>query len=130
MPPRPGPTRCRSARATCRRSKGTTLPWGGRRQHILQELTFAAGFVPTLVPSLAAATANKSASYQNVAASKSAELQLGSVVTYPATGKKVDPYILTILGGSGAFFGARGQATIAWQEDLQLYKQTVTLTFK
>lgn len=71
-----------------------------RRQQIFQELTFKPGLVPTLVPALATATGNRTANYANLANSKSAELHLGGVVTYPPNGKKTGKR----RGGEYGFF--------------------------
>lgn len=106
----------------------TQVTGGTERRFVTIELSFNRGDVPFKAVDIAQATGNKTLNFANVAAAPTNDIDMMGVVTYPAGGAILtDPLVLAIVGGTGAWTGARGTCTISYDTTLQTFKYTVTL---
>lgn len=91
------------------------------------DLAFSQAAVPFKAPAIAVATMNKTANFANVATAPTNDINL-SDVTFPSGGATVaDPITLAVVGGTGAFIGARGQCTIYFDAATAVYTYVITL---
>ena len=106
----------------------TTVASATERRYVNIELAFNPDTVPFKAPVIAQATANKTSNFANVAMAQTSDLNMLGSVTYPAGGGVVrDPIVLAVVGGTGAWMGARGQCVISYDAVTQVFTYTVTL---
>lgn len=75
----------------------------------------------------APADGEKGKNFANVARSETNDINLAGTYETPAGGKVPDaPFTLTVVGGSGAFVGARGQCTV-YAREKDVYEYVFTL---
>lgn len=106
----------------------TSIAGSTERRHVNIEVSFFPGDVPFKAPVIAQATGNKTVNFANVAQASTSDLNLAGVVAYPAGGGVVvEPIVLAVIGGSGAFIGAKGQCTITFDAATSVFSYTFTL---
>jgi hypothetical protein len=108
----------------------TVAPPRERRQ-VFIELSFSKGAAERVLPGaskMAALAAAASPDFAKISAGRNDDLALAGVETYPAGGGILDtPLVLSVVGGTGAFIGARGQAVINYAPASQTFSYAVTL---
>ena len=106
----------------------TSVAASTERRFVNIEVSFYPGDIPFKAPTIAQATGNKTVNFANVANAPSNDLNLSGVVQYPAGGGVVaEPIVLAVVGGTGAFIGAKGQCTIAFDAATSVFSYTFTL---
>ena len=106
----------------------TSVAGATERRFMFIDLAFSQAAVPLKAPAIAQATMNKTANFANVATAPTNDINLSGVVTFPSGGPTVaDPITLAVVGGTGAFIGARGQCTIYFDPATAVYKYVITL---
>jgi hypothetical protein len=76
----------------------------------------------------APADGDKAKNYANVTRAETNDINLSGIVEYPAGGKLADaPLSLTVVGGTGAFAGARGECTVYTRAKDGVFEFVLTL---
>ena len=71
---------------------------------------------------------NKTDNYVNVAQAPSSDINVSGVVAYPSgSGTVTEPIVLAVVGGTGAFIGAKGECTITYNPANLIFTYTITL---